>query len=58
VLEQADPERLVRAVLRNDVLIGANLIGDASLARPLRRAVQEQRALASVPELGSIAWRS
>jgi nitrite reductase (NADH) large subunit len=58
VLEQADTERLVRVVLRNDVLIGANLIGDASLARPLRRAVQEQRALASVPELGSIAWRS
>jgi nitrite reductase (NADH) large subunit len=58
VLEQADTERLVRVVLRNDVPIGANVVGDASLAGPLRRAVQEQRALAAVPGLGSIAWRS
>jgi nitrite reductase (NADH) large subunit len=55
VLEQADSARLVRIVLRNDVVIGGNLIGDATLASPLRRAVQEKLALAAVPELGFLA---
>lgn len=55
VLEQADIARLVRIVLRNDVVIGGNLIGDATLSGPLRRAVQEQLTLAAVPELGFLA---
>jgi nitrite reductase (NADH) large subunit len=55
VLEQADKTRLVRIVLRNDVVIGGNIIGDAALAGALRRAVQEKLALAAVPELGFLS---
>lgn len=50
VLEQSDAARLVRIVLRNGVVIGGNLVGDASLAAPLRHAVQERLTLAAVPE--------
>lgn len=55
VLEEADSARLVRIVVRNDVVIGGNLIGDAALASPLRRAVQEKLTLAALPELGFLA---
>jgi nitrite reductase (NADH) large subunit len=55
VLERTDTTTLVRIMLRNDVIIGANLIGDASLAGVLRRAVSEQLTLSAVPELSHIA---
>jgi nitrite reductase (NADH) large subunit len=55
VLEQSDPSRLVRIVLREDVVIGGNLIGDATLASALRRAVQDKLTIASVPELGFLS---
>ena len=58
VFQQADTVRLVRIVLRNGVVIGGNLIGDATLAGPLRQAVQEQLTLAAVPELGILVSRS
>jgi nitrite reductase (NADH) large subunit len=58
VIEQTDAARLVRIVLRKGVVIGGNLIGDATLAGPLRRAVQEQLSLAAVPELGFLAAKT
>jgi nitrite reductase (NADH) large subunit len=58
VLEQADEARLVRIVVRNGVVIGGNLIGDATLTGPLRRAVQEQLSLSAVPEFGFLASKS
>ena len=51
VVERADSARLVRIVLHDDVVVGGNLIGDATLTAALRRAVQERLALAAVPEL-------
>jgi nitrite reductase (NADH) large subunit len=58
VLEQADATRLVRIVLRNDVIIGGNLIDDAALANALRRAVQDKLTLAEVPEFGFLSDRT
>jgi nitrite reductase (NADH) large subunit len=58
VVEQADATRLVRIVLRNDVVVGGNLIGDATLAGALRRAVEDKLTLAAVPELGFLADRA
>jgi nitrite reductase (NADH) large subunit len=57
VLETADETRLVRVVLRDDIVIGANLVGDAALATALRRAVQDKLTLAAVPELGFLSQR-
>jgi nitrite reductase (NADH) large subunit len=55
VLEQADQTRLVRILLRKDVVIGGNIVGDTALAGALRRAVQEKLPLAAVPELGFLS---
>jgi NAD(P)H-nitrite reductase large subunit len=45
----------VRIVLRDDVVIGGNLIGDPTLAGVLRRAVMEKLNIAGVPELGFLS---
>ena len=55
---ESDASRLVHIVLRDDVVIGGNLIGDATLAGPLRRAVQERQRLADVPELDFLAGKA
>ena len=55
VLEKADTKRFVRVLLRKGIVIGGNLIGDETLAAPLRRAVQEQHPLTDVPEFGFLA---
>jgi nitrite reductase (NADH) large subunit len=55
VVEYADNTRLLRVVVKDGVVVGGNLIGDATLAGPLRRAVQERLALSTVPELAALA---
>lgn len=55
VVEYADKTRLSRIVVKDGVVVGGNLIGDATLAGPLRRAVQERLALSTVPELAALA---
>ena len=54
VIERADRDRLVRIVLSDDVVVGGNLVGDATLANELRRAVHERLTLAEVPALGAV----
>jgi nitrite reductase (NADH) large subunit len=55
VIECADKTQLSRIIVKDGVVVGGNLIGDASLAGPLRRAVQERLALSTVPELAALA---
>jgi nitrite reductase (NADH) large subunit len=57
-VERDTPGAFVRIVLRGDVIVGGNLIGDTSLAGALRRAVQEGLPLASTPELRAAASQS
>jgi nitrite reductase (NADH) large subunit len=54
VIEQADKTRLARIIVHDGVVVGGNLVGDATLAGPLRRAVQERLALATVAELAAL----
>ncbi len=54
VLEERNQESYVRLVVRDGVLVGANVLGRPELANPLRDAVESGAQLATRPELSGL----
>ena len=51
VVEEHAGDSYLRLVMRDGVLVGANLLGHAELSNPVRDAIESGRHLAEVPEL-------